>query len=190
MSVKKAKKSEIWEMLFAYLTVTKIFYWIDFVTVAVSEGDFRTVGNAVLTRLFDRDILNILGVFLVICIEEFIQRKMSKYKKVWKEIIGHIVIFLLMVGVVFVYFWARALILGIPLNWNWGESFIFSGILYLIGAVVFEVKNFLKKKELTECTPVLSADEKLAMLETLCDNGVLTQEEYDRKKEELLGVVL
>ena len=188
MNAKKSKKSEIWAMLFAYLTVTKIFYWIDFIVVAVSEGDFRTVGNAVLTRLLDQDLLIILGILLVICVEKFAQRKMSKYKKVWKEIIGHIVIYFLMIGVVFVYFWVRALILGVPLNWNWGETFIFSGILYLIGAVVFEIKNFLKKKELTECAPVLSTDEKLAMLKILHDNDVFTQEEYDRKKEELFSV--
>ena len=183
MSVKKSKKSEIWAVLFAYLTVSKIFYWIDFVVGAVYEGDLRTLGNAVLMRLLDQDMLIILGILLVICIEKFVQRKMSKYKKVWKEIIGHIVIYLLMIGLVFVYFRIRALILGVPLNWNWGDNFIFSGIIYLIGTVVFEVKNFLKKKELTECAPVLSIDEKLAMLETLRDNGVFTQEEYDRKKE-------
>jgi len=183
MSTKKSKKSEIWAMLFAYLAVSKIFYWFNFIIVAASEGNLRTVGNALLTRLYTQDLLIILGVLLVTCIEKFVQSRMSKHKKIWRHITEHIVIYLLMQGFVFVYFWVMALILGFPLNWDWGEVLILGGIIYLIVVVVFEVKNFLKKKELTEYTPVLSADEKRVMLKTLRDNGVFTQEEYDRKKE-------
>ena len=183
MSTKKSKKSEIWAMLFAYLAVSKIFYWFNFIIVVASEGDLRTVGNALLTRLYTQDMLIILGILLVTCIEKFMLSKMSKRKKIWRQITEHIAIYLLMQGLVFVYFWVMALILGLPLNWNWGEALIFGSIIYLIVVVVFEIKNFLKKKELTECAPVLSADEKLAMLKALRDNGVFTQEEYDRKKE-------
>jgi len=185
MSVKKSKKSEIWAMLFAYLAVSKIFYWLDFINDTLNQGDLRAVGADLLTRLFTQDMLIILGILLVTCIEKFTQLKMSKYKKIWKEIIGHIAIYLLMQGVLFAYVWVRALVLGLPLNWNWGESFIIGGIMYFMIAVVFEVKKFLKKKELIECAPVLSADEKLAMLKALLNNGVFTQEEYDRKKETL-----
>lgn len=183
MSAKKSKKSEIWAMLFAYLAVSKIFCWFNFIIVAVSEGDLRTVGNALLTRLYTQDMLIILGVLLVTCLEKFVQSRMSKHKKIWRHITEHIAVYLLIQGFIFVYFWVMALILGFPLNWNWGETLIIGVIIYLIVVVVFEVKNFLKKKELTECAPVLSADEKLAMLKALHDNGVFTQEEYDRKKE-------
>ena len=188
MSAKKSKKSEIWAMLFAYLTISKMFYWLNLISDAVNEGDLSTVGNAVLTRLLAQDMLIILGILLVTCLEKFVLSRVSKYKKIWRQIAEHIAIYLLMQGVIFVYFQVRTLILGIPLNWNWGESFIIGGILYLIIAGVLEIKGFLKKKELTECAPVLSADEKLAMLKTLLDNSVLTQEEYDRKKGELLDL--
>ena len=84
----------------------------------------------------------------------------------------------------FVYL-AISLVLGQPLRWNWGENFIYGGVLFLAISVVIEIKFYLKKKEKTEYTPVLNTEEKLSMLKTLLDNNVITQDEYESKKKML-----
>jgi len=108
---------------------------------------------------------------------------MSKHNKALKQIVEHVIAFVLLMGVLITFLWARNLFLGFDSDFDWGGSLIFGGIAYLVITVVFEVKKYLKKKEMTAYISVLSTDEKLAMLETLRDNGIFTQEEYDRKKE-------
>jgi len=43
MSVKKGTRSEIWVMLFAYLAISKIFYWFNIITDALNQGDNATL---------------------------------------------------------------------------------------------------------------------------------------------------
>jgi len=185
MNVKKGKRTTIWEMLFVYLAISKIIYWVNIIAVAFFQGDIRAVGEAVLARLLNQDILIIMGILLVFCVERFTQRKMLQYKKVWVRLIEYIVSYLLVMGIAFTYYWATSLILGRSLNWSWGENLIYGGVLFLAISVVLEIKYYLKKKEKTEYTPVLNTEEKLSMLKTLLDNNVITQDEYEGKKKTL-----
>jgi len=99
----------------------------------------------------------------------------------------HGIDYVLYMGTLALYFQVM-LFFGLFQGFSWRVFLIYSSIIYLVIIAVIENKKHLKKKELVAYTHVLSADEKLAMLKTLFDNSVLTQEEYDHKKESLLSV--
>ena len=185
MGAKKRKMSAIWGILFAYLAISKVFYWFNIIIVALNQGDLRAMGEVVFTRLFTQDMLIILGILLVLYIEKFVQLKISLNNKTLKQIIEHIIIFLLLNGVFIFYFWAMNMFLGNNPSLNLGSNLIYGGIIYLVLAVVFEVKKYLKKKEMTGYMSILNVDEKLDMLKALLESNILTQEEFDRKKEKL-----
>jgi len=110
---------------------------------------------------------------------------MSRHNKALRHIAEHAIVFVLLVGGFTIFFWVRSIILGFDSDFNWGGHLIIGGIIFLVITVVFEVKKYLKTKEMTEHISILSADEKLAMLKALRDNNILTQEEYEHKKEKI-----
>jgi len=187
MSTKKVKKSTIWKMLFAYLAISKIMYWYNTVTVAFFQGDLWGVAGAVFTRLLT-DIPIIMGVFIMFYMENVFELKISKNNKILNEIITHAISYAMYMGVIIVYFWSIILLNAIE-SLNWIEGLIYASVAYIVVVIALDIKRYFKKKEMTAYVPVLSADEKLTMLKTLFDNNVLTQDEYDRKKEELLGAM-
>jgi len=187
MSAKKGKWSAIWGMLFSYLVISKVLYYFDIVTTAINEGGLSAMGETVLSRLLTQDILIILIILLTFNTEKFVTLIFSKYNKTVNPMIVHSIDYVLYMGILAIYFWAM-LFFGIFQNMNWLVFFIYSSIVYLAILIAIEGKKYLKKKEMTAYTHVLSTDEKLAMLKTLLDNSVLTQGEYDRKKDELRSV--
>ena len=187
MSAKKGKRSVIWGMFFTYLVISKILYYSDLITATLNQGDLWIVGEAVINRLLTHDILIILIILLTFNTEKFIPLKISKYSETVNSVIVHSIDYVLYMGVLALYFWAM-MFFDFFQNLNWFVFFIYSSVIYLIIVIVLEIKKYLKKKEVTAYGSDLSTDEKLAMLKTLLDNGVLTQEEYDNKKEELLSV--
>ena len=144
--------------------------------------------DTVLERLLTQDIIIILVILLTFQTEKLVTMQILKYNKTVNQTIVHIIDYLLYIGVLAIYFGAMNFAVGFFPNMFNLEVFIYFSILYLVIVAVVEIKKYFKKKEKTGYTPVLSADEKLTMLKTLLDNSVLTQEEYDRKKDELLGV--
>jgi len=188
MDVKKEKQSAIWGMLFTYLVVSKVIYYYNITTNALFQSGFRVMVEAVLERLLTQDILIILLMLLTLYTEKLVTLQILKYNKVVNQAIVHIIDYLLYIGVLAIYFGAMNFVFGFFQDMFRLEVFIYFSVLYLVIVTVVEIKKHLKKKEITEYAPVLSVDEKLAMLKTLLDNNVLTQEEYDSKKEQLLGV--
>ncbi|MCL2856307.1 MAG: SHOCT domain-containing protein [Oscillospiraceae bacterium] len=190
MSAKKGKRSAIWKMLLAYLAISKIVYYFDMITTTLNQSGLWAVGEAVLERLLTQDILIILIILFTFNTENFVTLRISKYNKTVNSIIVHSIDYVLYIGVLIAYFGAMAFVFGFfpYIITNWRENLIGFSILYFIIVITVEIKKYLKKKEKAEYIPVLSLDEKLAMLKTLLDNGVFTQEEYDSKKEKLLGV--
>jgi len=146
MSEKKEKRSAIWQILFAYLAVSKILYWNDTILATLIQGDFRAVGEVVLNRLLGRDILIILIILLTFNTEKLVASKISKYNKVVNQIIVHIIDYVLYIGVLAIYFWMMILF-GVFQNPNLGEPLIYYSILYVVIVVVMEIKKFFKKKE-------------------------------------------
>jgi len=187
MSVKKEKKPAIWRVLFLYLIASKVIYYFDFITTALNQGGLWTMGDSVLTRLLTQDILIILVILLTFNTETFVTLILSKYNKTVSDVTVHIIDYMLYIGALAIYFWIM-LFFGLFQYVNWRVFLIYSSIIYVVIVIAIEGKKYLKKKEMITYVPVLSTDEKLAMLKTLLNNSVLTQEEYDRKKETLLGV--
>jgi len=184
MSVKKGKQSAIWRILFSYLMVSKVLYYSDMVTSALSQGGLAAMSEAVFTRLLTQDVLIILIILLTLNTDKFVALKISQHNKMVNQIVVHTIDYVLYMGVLAAYFIVM-LFLGLFENVNWRVFFIYSSIIYFVVVMVVEIKNYLKKKEMTQYAHVLNTGEKLAMLKSLLDNNVLTQEEYERKKGEL-----
>jgi len=187
MNEKNGKWAVIWQVTFSFLVVSKVLYYSDFITSALSRGGLLAMGEAVLNRLLTQDILIILIILLTFNTEKFVASKIKKFDKSVNQIIVHIIDYVLYMGVLAIYFWAM-LFFNFFQDFSWFVFFIYSSSIYLVIIIVLESKKYLKKKEITGHTLILSEDEKLSMLKTLLDNSVLTQEEYNSKKKELLGV--
>jgi len=187
MSAKKEKRQAIWQVLFSYLVVSKVIYYFEFIASALNQGGLWAMGEVLLTRLLTQDMLIILIILLTFNTEKFVASKISKYSNTVNQVIVHIIDYVLYMGVLIIYFWAM-MFFDLSQNMTWRGIFLSSSIIYLVIIIAIETKKYLKKKEMTGYTHILSADEKLAMLKTLLDNNVLTQDEYDLKKETLLGI--
>jgi len=188
MSVKKEKQSAILGMLFTYLAVSKVIYYYNVTTNALFQGGFQDMIAVVLERLLTQDILILLLMLLTLYTEKLVALQILKYNKTVNQAIVHIIDYLLYIGVLTIYFLTMNFAFGFFPNMFSLEVFIYFSVLYLVIVAVVEIKKYFKKKEKTEYAPALSVNEKLAMLKTLHNNNVLTQEEYDNKKESLFGV--
>ena len=186
MNTKKVKRSKFRGMLFVYLAISKIFYWYAIIINALNQGDLWAAGEAILLRLLNQDIPIILSIFIMVGIEEFIQLKLPKFNKILNLIIVPAIAYLLFIGILITYYRVMASLFGLFENMNLGENIIYISVGFFVVVVILEIKLYFKKKEMTEYTVVLNEDEKLIVLKTLLNNNVLTQDEYDRKKEELL----
>ena len=184
MRTKNEKLSAIWKVLFSYLVVSKVLYYFDIIAPALIQGGLWNVGAAVLNRFLAQDILIILIILLTFNTEKFVTLKISKYSKTVNLMIVHMIDYVLYMGVLVIYFWGM-MFFGFFQNMSWHIILIQISILHIAIAAAIEIKKYLKKKEVTGYSFVLSKDEKLYMLKALLDNSVLTQEEYDHKKETL-----
>jgi len=186
MSAKKAKWSSAKEILFTYLAITKILYYFNTIT-AIEHRSLGNIAETVLMRL-NQDAIIIVGVILFFYLDKFIQLKKSKYSKILENIVFYVIGFAALMGVTFIYIGIMALIFGseyIQID-SWG-AFIGYGVTgYIVVAVVLNLKYYFKEKEKPKYDPPIhSAEDKLIMLEILHDSGILTQEEFENKKEML-----
>ena len=186
MSAKKAKWSPIKEMLFTYLAITKILYYFNTVTAMEHRG----LGNILETLLMrlNQDALIIIGVVLFFYLDKFIQLKKSKYSKVLENIVFYAVGFVALMGVTLIYIGIMVLIFGsdyIQID-SWGAFIGYAVAGYIVVAVVLNLKYYFKEKAKPDYVPAIqSTGDKLAMLEILRDDGILTQAEFDSKREML-----
>jgi len=185
MSEKKRKWSPVKEMLFTYLAVTKILYWFNTIT-ALNQSDLGYVGRSVLTRLLSQDILIITGVVFFFYLDKLAFFKKSKYNKIIENIVFYALGYVVIMGVGFLYFWIMSRFLETTQTYQWGFTLAYGTVGYVVVCIVFSIKEYSKSKdkELSGNTAsVHGAEDKAAMLKALLDDGVLTQEEYDRKME-------
>lgn len=145
------------------------------------------MGETLLTRLLTQDVLIILIVLLTFNTEQFVAAKISRYNKTVNQVVVHIIDYVLYMGVLLIYFWVM-MFFDLTPDLSWTGIIITSSGIYIVIVMAIETKKYLKKKEMTGHTHVLNTDEKLAMLKTLLDNNVLTQDEYDCKTENLRSV--
>ena len=195
MNVKKAKWSPVKEILFTYLAINKIMYWFNTVT-ALNQSDLGNVGRTVFMRVLNQDLILIIGVTAFFFLDKLIELKKSKYNSnIWGYVILYAIGYVVLIGIAFMYMLILNLIFAAQ-YFSLGElvrgfiSFMPNYTLgYLVVAVVLNLKYYFKTKKTSEDAPaVQNTDDKLAMLKRLLDDGVLTQEEFDCKKEKLRGM--
>ena len=190
MNVKNGKWSTVKEMLFTYLAITKILYWINTIT-AMNQSDLDSVGRAVLTRLMNQDIMIILGVIAFFFLEKAIALKRSKYSTVLQSIMLYAVGYVMLLAIMFIYFLIISLIYGSVQVDSWGALIGYNLFLYIVICIVLEIKERFKakgKKPPEDIQPARSTEDKLSMLQALLDDGIVTQEEFDSKKEMVLNM--
>jgi len=184
----KAKRSAFRQMVFSYLIVSKALYYFEMIGAALLQGGFWAVSETILTRLLTRDLLIILIILITFNTDKLVPQKIAKNNRVLNQVIVHTIDYILYMGIMSLYFWGT-MFFGLFEGMNWRIILINLSALYVIILVAIESKKYMKKKEMTAYTHVLNKDEKLAMLKTLFDNDVLTLDEYDSKKEKVLGVL-
>ena len=171
------------EFLFAYLAVTKVMYWIN--TFAGLDG-FGEFGAAFLDRMIGQDIVVIIILIAMYIMDERFFRGKSD-----RDVVANIKLFsmglIVFLGVVTSYTLIIGLFIEVNVN-SWPQFILeFSMGFAVIYAFVF-LKDMVKKKQAEKYALDTSTDEaKIAMLKSLCEVGVLTQEECDEKCSSIGG---
>jgi large-conductance mechanosensitive channel len=192
--MKKEKWLTISKILFTYLAINKVLYWVDTIT-AIEQTDIASVVGVVLTRLLNHDLIIIIGVVAFFFLDKRIELKKSKYSNLWENVIFYAIGYVGLMGIIFIYNVVLTLIIAAQ-SFSLGEfvgafiNFLPSGTLgYIAVVVVLEIKQRFKSKEKESSANVSpGTDDKLAMLQVLLDNDVLTQEEFDLKSAKLRSV--
>jgi len=183
----KVKWPPFKEILFTYLTITKILYWTNTIT-AINQSDVGSMAEDVWMRLLNQDIMLIVGVIFFFYLDKRISLKKSKYSNVVEYAIFYGVGYIVLFGIVATYLWILSWFLTVEI-YSVGELIAYSTMGYIIVAVSLEIKQFFKKKATSKyVTPIQNTDDKLAMLTTLLQDDILTQKEFDDKKEKLLSI--
>jgi len=183
--IKKENWSLIKEMLFAYLAISKIMYWVNTIN-SVNQNGLGDVREAVVIRLLNRDLILIVSVIFFYYLDSRIHLKKSKYNKILEYITLYSIGFIFLIGIILFYNWLLSS--PIPIE-SWPTFIINFAPSYFAIVVVFEIKHHFKSKaKLKNASSMGSIDDKLSMLEILREDDVLTQEEFDQKKDRLHGM--
>jgi large-conductance mechanosensitive channel len=137
-------------------------------------------------------LIIILGVVAFFYLDKRIEFKKSKYSNLWENVIFYAIGYVGLMGMIFIYNVVRDFIFAAQ-SFSMGEfvvafvNFLPSATLaYIAVVVVLEIKQRFKSKEKKLSEHVSpGTDDKLAMLQVLLDNDVLTQEEFDLKSAKL-----
>jgi len=186
MKEKQGKWANFFDMLFMFLAISKIMYWFNTIFAAAQSG-FGSVAEVIVVRLLNQDILVIAGVLIFFGLEKIIDIQKAKLNKTLYNILLYVVGYILLMATFIAYFRVISFIIAEPFDWQGIITFLqYSLLWYLLIIVILNVKQYLKDKEkkIAENTPAAySNDEKISMLKVLLTDGILSQEEYDRKKE-------
>ena len=186
MKEKQGKWATLFDMLFMFLAISKIMYWFNTIFAAAQSG-FGSIAEVIVVRLLNQDIMIITGVLIFFGLEKIIDMQKIKLNKTIYNVLFYVIGYILLMATNILYIWIIRFITAEPFRWQEIITFLqYSLIWYLLIIVILNVKQYLKEKEkkMAENTPVTySNDEKISMLEALLTDGILSQEEYDRKKE-------
>jgi len=186
MKEKQGKWATFFDMLFMFLAISKIMYWFNTIFVAAQNG-FGNVAEVIVVRLLNQDIMIIAGVLIFFGLEKIIDMQKAKFSKTIYNILLYVIGYILLMATFIAYIMIISFITAEPLGRQEIIRFLqYSLLWYLLIIVILNVKQYIKEKEkkMAETTPATySNDEKISMLEVLLTDGILSQEEYDRKKE-------
>ena len=160
------------EMLFTYLAINKILYWYGYVA-SLSQNNLSNVGQAILQRILSQDLIIIISLVFFYYFDKFLATKKSKLSDFRENVISYTVGYVVLMSFMILYTILIHLIMQEPIDY-WGILILYGTGGYITVAVVLYLKNYFKKKTATP-------DEKLVMLTTLRDSGILTEEEFEAK---------
>ena len=190
--MKKEKRFPIKEMFFAFLAVSKAFYYLNI--IAAADG-FEGVLSAMLERFLGRDIIIILLIIFIYSFDYMFVMKQKKWTGNLAQVILIAIGYVMYVAITFIYL--------LVLNWISSETFnmwlflelFFMGTLFSLSIVYFIIAGFIaakeafKKKEAYEyALDIQSNAIKLEMLKAMFDDGDLTQEAFEKQKAKLMEV--
>ena len=169
------------QLLFAYLAVTKVMYWIGTIAMMDNLGEF---GGVFINRMINQDIMTIVILVTMFSLEARIFSKTSENNllaNVKLYAIGLIIYLALIVA----YNFLLGLFIDVSVD-NWLMFIVGWIVIFVIISLFLHLKEKLKKKETEMYLPSADTDEgKIFMLKSLCDTGVLTQEEFEEKHKKL-----
>jgi hypothetical protein len=188
--MKKGKWLPVKEILFLYLAINKIMYWFIVITDMNQDG-LEDVWLVVLNRFLNQDLVLIIGIIFLYLLDKRIEFTKEKYGKIVGDIITLSIGFIVLAGVYFTYYLTMSLILAEEFSIGlFVRDFIYFlptyALAYLTVAITIEIKHYFKRKNkepLEVPKPVQNPEDKLAMLKVLLDDGILTKEEFNLKRE-------
>jgi len=182
----KPKKSiGLWfsfkQLLFAYLAVTKVMYWIGTIAMVDNLGEF---GGVFLRRMINQDIMTIVILIIMFGLEARIVSKASK-----NNLLANVKFYTISLVIYLALIVGYNLLLGLFFDVSVDSWLIFIAewiVIFMIACLFLHLKEKLKKKETEMYLPDAGTNAgKIAMLKSLCDAGVLTQEEFEAKHKKL-----
>ena len=185
MPAKKTKWLPVKEIVITYLALSKFLYWMEIVG-GIEQSSLGSVAEAVGMRLLDRDILLIASVIMFFILEKLIMEKF-KSGNMLKNITLYAVGFVGMIGLFYGYLWGMSWFFEV----NFPNLWLFISniaIGYVVAMVFLNAKYYFKDREKAKLEQAVAeecANDKLAMLKILHDDGILTQEEFENKKEKV-----
>jgi hypothetical protein len=164
------------ELLFSYLAITKVFYWANTLGAMEGWGEF---GSVIVNRLIGQDIMAIVILIAMFTLDDYITRRDGKTLAATIKLYAvGLVIFL---ALILAYHLLLGLFITVNIN-DWPRFFLEWTMVYAICTTALTLKEKLKKKEAEQYIPDANTDEgKIALLETLCNAGVLTRDECNEK---------
>jgi hypothetical protein len=169
------------QLLFAYLAITKVWYWLDTLSGIDTISAF---GTTLLTRMLQQDIMVVIVLICMFTLDDFVTSREGN--TLWATAKTHIIgLFIFLALILGWHFFISATGLMTANITDWGAFVLQWSILYAIFAGALTAKDKLKKKEAEQYIPDASTDEgKISMLNSLCEAGVLTREECNLKIKE------
>ncbi|MCL2234958.1 MAG: hypothetical protein FWB98_00765 [Defluviitaleaceae bacterium] len=183
--MKKRDKLPFKELLFTYLAITKIMYWMDLVMGVGGEGfDFIGAAQAFVVRLLERDILLVLGIIAFYWLDKMLEKKKSKHGKLMEYVVFYAIGFVVLAGITAAYLGIFSLVFGPIQVGSWGAFIGYGALGYVVVAIGLNVKIYFKSRTKPDFT---TNEDKIKMLKTLREGGILTQDEFNDKIDMIQG---
>jgi len=147
----KTKTKALMSMLFTYLAVSKILYYLSFITTT-DVGNIGEMFMPLWERLISQDFLIIIFVVLSYFIEQKLLQRFAK-RNVLKHVAVHVVGYITLVALYYSYAFILGLFLPVTLGMPFGEMLVNIFIAYLSVAVFLEVKTWFKSKQYEKTKP-------------------------------------
>ena len=184
------------EVLFTFLAINKVLQYLNYFN-AIDQADFGEAAEALFVRIIESDLLIILGVIAFFFLDKQIERKKIKYNSIIINVITYAVGYVVLMGIAFIYSLTLTIIFAVDFSFSMYLNNFVSVIpgatfSYLVIVIVLEIKYYFKNKEKEKAAESMlseSSEDKLRMLKILFDDELLSQEEYDIKKEKLLNTI-